>query len=196
MGNDEAIDRATAAHTTRNIGLAGQLLKQMLANPELLDDIPNEANLIVLPFDDPATTLRNIAQAMRLAGRGESVYLRRINGPTPGIERTLAHLGPGISHADLMLSVDFATGTMTFDFSGLGSGRQLAWFPVGETVDLLVDRASLDVVGYRVPDALLEHLHARPEESHQASGTRTSYRILDTETAVATFTEDLIRHAA
>jgi hypothetical protein len=95
-----------------------------------------------------------------------------------------------------MLSVDFATGTMTFDFSGLGSGRQLAWFPIGETTALLVDRTTLEVVGYRIPDALLEHLFARPEEPHVPNGTETSYRILDAETAVATFTEDLVRRAA
>jgi hypothetical protein len=196
MNNDETIHRATAAHTTQNIGLAGRLLRQMLADPELLDDIPDGANLIVLPYDDPATTLRNVAQALRLSARGETVLLRRINGPTRETERTLARLTPDIDRGNLLLSVDVATGTMTFDFSGLDSDRQLAWFPIGESIALLVDHLTRDVVGYRVPDALLEHLHDRSEEPDPLDGTRPGYRIMDTATAVSTFTEDLVRHAA
>ncbi len=196
MSNGETVDRATAAHTTRNIGLAGRLLRQMLADPELLDDIPNEANLIVLPYDDPATTLRNVAQALRLSARGETVLLRRINGPTRESERTLARLTPDIDRGNLVLSVDIATGTMTFDFSGIDSSRQLAWFPIGEAISLLVDQTTLDVVGYRVPEDLLKHLHDRTDEPGPRDGAEAGYRIVDAATAVSAFTEDLVRRAA
>jgi hypothetical protein len=196
MSHGETIDRATAAHTTRNIGLAGRLLRQMLAAPELLDDIPDGANLIVLPYDDPATTLRNVAQALRLAARGETVLLRRINGPTQETERTLARMTPDIDRANLSLSVDVATGTMTFDFTGVGSVRQLAWFPIGEAISLLVESPTLDVVSYRIPESLLAHLHERTDEPGPPDCAAAGYRIVDAATAVSAFTEDLVRRAA
>jgi hypothetical protein len=79
------LDAITAG--TRNAELAFDLLQAQLANPELLNEIPNGATVVLIPEDDPALAEYNFGVARALIARGKNVYLKRVltaaPAPTP-----------------------------------------------------------------------------------------------------------------
>lgn len=89
MSGRRTVDEAMMAQTAANIDLAGDLLQEILANPDALDHIPDGATLVLLPYDNAALALHNLAVGGGLVNRGTTVFLRRVGGPTdaddPGI---------------------------------------------------------------------------------------------------------------
>lgn len=76
----EGIDRATARHTTQNIRLAGRFFQRVLADPAILDEVPDGATVVLLPDDDPRLAAANLRMADRLIDAGKAVRLQRAGG--------------------------------------------------------------------------------------------------------------------
>ena len=68
-----ALDYETA--TGRNIDLAFTLLRAQIADPALLEQIPDGATLMLIPDDDPELAEHNFALARQLFASGRNVYL-------------------------------------------------------------------------------------------------------------------------
>jgi hypothetical protein len=73
-----AVDPRTAARITRNLELSEGFSEAMLANMDVLAEIPNGSTLVLLPADDPETFEYNLQTAIRAARDGENVYLRQV----------------------------------------------------------------------------------------------------------------------
>ncbi len=75
------LDAITAG--TRNAELAFDLLQAQLANPELLNEIPNGATVVLIPEDDPELAEYNFGVARTLVARGKNVFLKRVRTAAP-----------------------------------------------------------------------------------------------------------------
>ena len=75
------LDAITAG--TRNAELAFDLLQSQMANPELLNEIPNGATVVLIPQDDPELAEYNFGVARTLVARGKNVFLKRVRGAAP-----------------------------------------------------------------------------------------------------------------
>ena len=62
----------------RNLALAGNLLADILRDPALLEQIPDEVTLVPLPADDPELTAYNLDLGCTPAAAGEDVYFRHV----------------------------------------------------------------------------------------------------------------------
>lgn len=80
---DAALDYATVMD--RNLVLAGELIAAQLADPALLEEIPDGATVILIPDDDPALAEHNLALVREVFARGKNVYLKHVR--TPAAER-------------------------------------------------------------------------------------------------------------
>ncbi len=78
---EPTLDTATAAD--RNLALIGDMLQAQLADPELLNDIPNGATVVLIPEDDAELAEYNFGVARTLVARGKNVYLKRVRTAAP-----------------------------------------------------------------------------------------------------------------
>ncbi len=78
---EPTLDTATAAD--RNLALIGDMLQAQLANPDLLNEIPNGATVVLIPGDDPELAEYNFGVARTLVARGKNVYLKRVRTAAP-----------------------------------------------------------------------------------------------------------------
>lgn len=72
---------ATTEAVERNLDLAGDFLRGVLADPEHAPAVPAGAALVLLPADDPDGFEANLAMAAALARRGRNVYLHHVARP-------------------------------------------------------------------------------------------------------------------
>ncbi len=75
------IDRDHAeqdARIARNMEWTLAFLQSVLADPSILDEIPDEASVFLLPDDDPELAEANRRGAERARQRGRPVYVRRM----------------------------------------------------------------------------------------------------------------------
>ena len=77
----QTLDTATAAD--RNLALIGDMLQAQLANPDLLNEIPNGATVVLIPEDDAELAEYNFGVARTLVARGKNVYLKRVRTAAP-----------------------------------------------------------------------------------------------------------------
>ncbi len=63
----------------RSIDEAFEIGRAIIADPSLLDDIPNGATLVLLPDDDPGRAAERKALGLAALERGESVYFKRVS---------------------------------------------------------------------------------------------------------------------
>ena len=87
----KALEKATAIE--RNLDLAEQLLLAQLADPALLEEIPDGATVVLVPDDDPALAEHNLAVAREVFARGKNVYLKYVRA-TPLSEEDGTRLPP------------------------------------------------------------------------------------------------------
>jgi len=79
---------ADAAQTTANIRLAGRFLREIVDDPAILDTLPDDATVVLLPEGDPDLAGANLNLALRLAERETpNIRLRRVGGAVPEAER-------------------------------------------------------------------------------------------------------------
>jgi hypothetical protein len=68
----------TISAGTRNAELAFDLVQEQLANPELLEEIPSGATLILVPDDDPVLAEHNLRLAREVFATGRNVFLYHV----------------------------------------------------------------------------------------------------------------------
>ncbi len=66
------------AQVARDMEWTLEFLQSILADPSILDEIPDEASLFLLPDDDPELAEANRRSAERARQRGRPVYVRRM----------------------------------------------------------------------------------------------------------------------
>ena len=77
-----ATTRISASDTTvvsRNIALTSEVLRSMLEEPEVLDQLPANFELVVLPDDDPELRLYNLELLDKFGSEGKPVVFVRMS---------------------------------------------------------------------------------------------------------------------
>lgn len=164
-----------AGQTTRNIDLAFQILDEAIAHPDALASIPEGAVVVPMPHSDPGLASLNLVLANTLSERGEHVWLHRVGVPAPersewrateqpGVEYRTLHprwaTNPPPDQADLVIAYNRESDLLTVDLFG---GRRAAVdVPIGDSVSLLVDLETEEVVGHRVPRFLEQAVQKSP----------------------------------
>ena len=73
----------------KNLDLLNEFMKYAFDNPKVLEGIPPEAELIILPIDDPELSEYNKKTADRIKAKGEKVVfvkMKKPEIPTPELE--------------------------------------------------------------------------------------------------------------
>ena len=65
----------------KNLDLLNEFMKYAFENPEILERIPAEAELIILPIDDPELSEYNRKTADKILSRGEKVIFAKMKKP-------------------------------------------------------------------------------------------------------------------
>ena len=65
----------------KNLGLLNEFMKYAFENPEVLERIPAEAELIILPTDDPELSEYNRKTADKILSRGKKVIFTKMKKP-------------------------------------------------------------------------------------------------------------------
>lgn len=188
MSDATTLDDRTMSNTTANIDLAGRLLHEIVADPDALDRIPDGATLVVLPYDDEALALHNLAMAGALVNQGRTVYFRRVGGSADagdsatwnGADERWPRWSESPGGHGLSLIHDSEAATLTVDFfTGPRATTRLA---IGERTALVVDRDTFEVVGYVLPMELVEELVGRLGRGARSGGrpAETGHRPPDT----------------
>jgi hypothetical protein len=66
-----------------NLDLLSEFMRCAFENPQLLERIPPEANLVILPIDDKELYEYNKRMAEKMYSQGKTVMLVRIKSPQP-----------------------------------------------------------------------------------------------------------------
>jgi len=84
----EAAGTATDGTMERALDLSFEFAEEILADPSILDEIPNGITLVLIPDDDPELATAKIAGGLTAVRRGEDVLFRHVrrplSPPTPG----------------------------------------------------------------------------------------------------------------
>lgn len=78
----------------KNLDLLAEFMKYAFDNPDILDQIPPDAELVILPEDNPALYRENIKIAERHQNENTPVTLVKMRTPrriTPRIEAGVGH---------------------------------------------------------------------------------------------------------
>jgi hypothetical protein len=67
----------------RNMDLSFDFARRIFENPEILEEIPEGATLVLLPDDDPSLLQEKMELGIRALHRGENVYFRHVKSPSP-----------------------------------------------------------------------------------------------------------------
>lgn len=171
---DTTLSPETAALIDANLELAHQFLDAAFDDPSLLDDLPPEATLVLIPANDPALARANFAIADREASLGKRVVLRIVGLPkterpewkaTQVEQFQLNTLRPRWPERPKSVPVELSyyldTDTLLISFAkGKRYGLPVPWR--GPSY-LLVDPASQMVLGYLFPRFLGEVLSESPQ---------------------------------
>jgi hypothetical protein len=65
----------------KNLDLLNEFMKYAFENPEILERIPAEAELIILPTDDPELSEYNRKTADKIISRGRKVIFAKMKKP-------------------------------------------------------------------------------------------------------------------
>jgi len=67
----------------KNLELLNEFMKYAFENPDVMDKIPPEAELVILPVDDKRLCDYNKKTADKLFSQGKTVVLVRVKRPEP-----------------------------------------------------------------------------------------------------------------
>jgi len=80
----------------RNLDLLNEFMRYAFENPEVMDKIPPEAELVILPVDDQQLCDYNRKTADKIFSQGKTVVLVKIKRPEPSVpELELLMTGTG-----------------------------------------------------------------------------------------------------
>ncbi len=80
----------------RNLDLLNEFMKYAFDNPEVMEKIPPEAELVILPVDDQKLCGYNKKMADKMYSQGKTVVLVRMKRPEPTVpELELMMTGTG-----------------------------------------------------------------------------------------------------
>ena len=68
----------TEAAIKKNLDLLDEFMKYAFDHPEVLDQLPPETNLVILPDSDPSLEKENRKTVSRLKAKGEEVVTIRL----------------------------------------------------------------------------------------------------------------------
>jgi hypothetical protein len=71
----------------RNIALLGDLMRYLLAEPQVLDSLPDDFELIILPEDDPELRLYNLRLLDTHGSEGKPLVFVRMKSRRPVNEK-------------------------------------------------------------------------------------------------------------
>jgi hypothetical protein len=71
----------------KNLDLLNEFMKYAFENPEIMDKIPPEAEMVILPIDDQQMYDYNKKMADKIHSQGKAVVLVRIKRPAPSVPR-------------------------------------------------------------------------------------------------------------
>jgi hypothetical protein len=69
----------------KNLDLLNEFMKYAFENPEVMDKIPAEAELVILPIDDQPMYDYNKKMADRMHSQGKAIVLVKIMRPKPSV---------------------------------------------------------------------------------------------------------------
>ena len=69
----------------KNLDLLNEFMRYAFDNPEVMDKIPPEAELVILPIDDQRMYDYNQKIADKMLSQGKTVVLVRIKQPEPSV---------------------------------------------------------------------------------------------------------------
>jgi len=69
----------------KNLDLLNEFMRYAFDNPEVMDKIPPEAELVILPVDDQRMYDYNQKIADKMLSQGKTVVLVRIKQPEPSV---------------------------------------------------------------------------------------------------------------
>ncbi len=72
------LDEATISRVTRNSGLAGRFTRSIVENPSILDEIPDNGQIVLIPDDDPELAESNLRGGMLSILEGKNIRFRHI----------------------------------------------------------------------------------------------------------------------
>ncbi len=164
----------TATMIDANLELSRRFFAAAFDDPSLLDDLPADATVVLIPFDDPGLARANMVAAEREASLGKRVVLRIVGLPstersewdTNKVEQiqftTLRPRWPDhaeSTHAAIHYFQDTDALVIRF-YDDDRTGAPVPWR--GPTY-LLVDIQSQDVLGYLLPNFVGSIVGAAPQ---------------------------------
>ena len=73
----------------KSLSVGGEFDRYVLEHPEVLDQIPNGATIILLPKDDPEFCEENMKLARQITERGETVVYVEVDAIAPQRSRLI-----------------------------------------------------------------------------------------------------------
>jgi hypothetical protein len=71
------------AAVKKNLDLLNEFMKYAFDNPEVLEKIPPEAEIVILPIDDQELWVYNKKMADKLFSQGKTIVLVKMKKPKP-----------------------------------------------------------------------------------------------------------------
>ncbi len=72
------LTEAAASRVTRNLELAGRFTLSIVADPSILDEIPDNEEIVLIPDDDPQLAESNLRGGIRSIREGKNITFRHI----------------------------------------------------------------------------------------------------------------------
>ncbi len=172
--NAPTLTPTQVAQTTKNIRLAGRFMREVLADPTLLERTPDGSTLMLLPNDDPDLAAANLDLATRITERGQEVRLQLVGAPIPDAEQWRPQDRRGFefremrprwpdqppAEQDLRVVYDGRRDVLRIDLYA-GGPKEIA-VPLNDPLLVLIDLESQEAFGYLVPDFLARAVRRSP----------------------------------
>jgi hypothetical protein len=175
--SDEArrVEQVVAARTTANIRLAGQFLREIVDDPSILDTLPDDAAVVLIPEGDPDLAEANLNLAFKLAKREtRTIQLRRVGGAVPEAERwrkvdrrdfTVRNVSlrwpSDLDPRNLVTVYDRERDVLLLDMTG--EGQHGIALPRGSFAAVLADVEAGIAFGYLIPRFISHAIRHSPE---------------------------------
>jgi hypothetical protein len=134
----------------------------VIANPSLLDDIPDSAGVVVMPVDDPELAQQNLMLALQMAEHGETVVLQRVGIPPSRIPTwataeqrsfvlqpiapTWPAQPPNSSQRNWAIMYDHGRDELVVDL--YDRGRPSIGIPKNDLIGVWMEQETQEIVGY------------------------------------------------